>query len=760
MTSEPVPITTADIEFLKSSMKTDAVKGRVVAGKYQILGVIAAGGMGVVLRARHLQLQSLVAVKFSFDASSSTAAQRFLNEAQVLTKLRHPGVAQVLDAGSEAGALYLVMELIEGQSLLAWVKDSLKLTGEGPELDTLFEKLAGLADALSYCHSQGVVHRDLKPANVILRESDGQPVLVDFGLAMWEDEDNPEKNKLTQTGEVMGTPHYMAPEQVENHSEFGEIGPASDVWALGAILFYSISGQTPYPEGPALQFYKHLMTKDPRTLSEVHRQSPAFISDFCASCLNRQAAERPTMDECREFFQSAFDEESSQQKPILLYASILFALITPLTLLAYFLHSSQKPLAEVELLTGLKVSAKKTTDNKTTITGRVHETIQSMKINGRPCLLTNGQFEERFPLKEGKNVFTILLNNGSPREFKKSISVTSDQGAPRINLVGFKETALVLEKGQSLRGEVTDISPVTLTINKKEIKLDPKGRFQFSDLKEDQAHRLQLKAWDSFGFETVLSLTVVFRPHWERQFQGAINTVTKAEASAVEKTISLLTQLIELNPKDPRPYFYRAQSQLLKKDDKKALEDLSQFLEQNRDLRSPLLPKAFHQSYKIYDSLKSYEFALKSLDGGIEYFERVNKDKNDPAGLYSELHSLRASCRLWRFRRYQDALDDYEKGLKLDPAGRAGDNPNRAHCYRRLGKVETALKILNESIDKNIATWSALIYRAEIKKEKKLYKASLRDYEAARRLNPKIKHKHYDNIDELKELIAKGESND
>lgn len=727
MEASGTAITPTDIEKLKNSTNHDWIKDRVVAEKYLILNVIAAGGMGIVLKARHLQLNAEVAVKFSFDSKDSNAAQRFLNEAQVLTKLRHPGVAQVLDAGTEAGALYLVMELIDGESLLSVVKDSYKLTGSGPDLEELFPWLLGIADALDYCHGQGVVHRDLKPANVILRSSDGQPVLVDFGLAMWEDQSDPEKNKLTQTGEIMGTPHYMAPEQVENHSDFGDIGPASDVWALGAILFYCLSGETPYPAGPAIQFYSHIMMKDPRPLKEVNEEVSLEINEFCSDCLTRESEQRPSMSECREFFDTYFQASEPNNSSRLLIASIFLACVLPLALVAIYLNQAPAPLEKP--FPEFKASAIQTRESTSTLSGKVYENIVSVEINGIDCPINeHGEFSKEFPLKEGRNLFKAVVKNREGRELSREIEVNCDRTNPVISIEpGPREGLIILEAGGDLKGRITETGPVKFFLNDQELDLNKSKKFQWSWPGSDKIKFIDLRAEDATGNSASLGFTVMTRAFFNsfnEQFKKASGFAKSRNVNDKEKALVQIRELIDLCP------------------------------------RSALLPKVYRLQHQIYDSMKNKEEALESLNKGLRLCKFYFQESDDSAGVYSELHSLRGSCRLWKFRQYKSALEDYNQGLKLDPR-KTGNNPNRAHCHRRLGNPKEAMKILNASIENDQNAWSAYIYRAEMHKEQKRYKASLRDYESAIKLKKSDPHGHYQkNAAELKEKIAKGEGLD
>ncbi|MDF1665782.1 MAG: serine/threonine-protein kinase [Planctomycetota bacterium] len=725
MQASGAPITPGDIEQLKNSTKHDWIKGRVVAGKYQILSVIAAGGMGIVLKAQHLQLNAPVAVKFSFDSKSSSAAQRFLNEAQVLTKLRHPGVAQVLDAGSEAGALFLVMEFINGQSLLAAVKDSYKLTGEGPELEELFQWLQGIADALDYCHSQDVVHRDLKPANVIVRSRDNQPILVDFGLAMWEYENDPQKNSLTQTGQVLGTPHYMAPEQVENHSDFGDIGPGSDVWALGAILFYCLSGQTPYPEGPAIQFYRHLMLDDPRTLTDVKQSVSSDISEFCARCLTRQSDLRPSMAECRDFFEGYFQiAETGSRRG--LYASIFLACLAPVVILSLYLGLSNSP--PKKAIYDFGSSESPTKERTTIISGKVNKSISSVKVGKDRCTIENRSFEKKVQLTEGENTIHITVKNREDRSLDKTVTVVCDLSPPLISVDNKQwEGFTVLEAGDDLTGTIKDLTTVTFSINERKIDLSDLNQFRWRWPNTNTLQIIKLRAKDAVGHSTTLELTVITRDlikSFHKIFQEASVLAAKNEKASKTKALTLLSDLIKR---------YRG---------------------------SKLLPKVYRLRYRVYNDLKDNEQALESLDMGVELCKKLFQDKDDSDRIYSDLHSLRASCRLWKFRRYEEAAQDYNRGLELDPS-KTGDNPNLAHCYRRMGQVDKALEILNLSVKNGYNIWSAYIYRAEIQDQQKRYKAALRDYESALKRKPEDPGgKCRPNIRKLKEKIAKGEGVD
>ena len=208
-------------------------------GSYELREELARGAMGVVYRAFEPYLERDVALKVlpQEDLRDSEAQRRFLREARALARLRHSHIVAIHSAGvlPEQGYPYLVMDLLEGGTLEQLIQR------EGGHLDPgLAVRFARqLAEALSYAHERGVLHRDVKPQNVLLDQGDA--VLTDFGLAKLYDAG---ADGLTRSGDRVGTPAYMAPEQARGQQ--GRIGPATDVYALGAILYRALSGDLPH----------------------------------------------------------------------------------------------------------------------------------------------------------------------------------------------------------------------------------------------------------------------------------------------------------------------------------------------------------------------------------------------------------------------------------------------------------------------------------------------------------------------------------
>src|SRR5262245_25600015 len=196
---------------------------------YEVLGELGRGGMGVVYKARQTSLDRVVALKMILAGSHAGAEQRrrFRTEAEAAARLHHPNIVQVHEVGEQDRCPYFSLEYVDGRSLEEVLSDS---RPPPPESAALVEQLARAAD---YAHRRGVVHRDLKPGNVLLT-ADGAPKITDFGLAKRLDEGQ----ARTQTGDVLGTPSYMAPEQAAGKKE---VGPAADVYALGAILYEALT---------------------------------------------------------------------------------------------------------------------------------------------------------------------------------------------------------------------------------------------------------------------------------------------------------------------------------------------------------------------------------------------------------------------------------------------------------------------------------------------------------------------------------------
>jgi tRNA A-37 threonylcarbamoyl transferase component Bud32 len=230
--------------------------GAVLQNRYRIVSVLEQqGAMSVVYRAWHLGLNTPVAIKEMTLSSKGTAEmtekwrRQFQEEALTLARLNHPNLVDVLDYFEVEGDFYLVMRFVEGESLF----DHISREGAIPEA-TVLEWTRQLLDALSHCHSSDVVHRDIKPQNIIIR-SDGQAVLVDFGLVKHWDPDDPATRTIILG---MGTPEYAPPEQYSVHS--GHTGPWSDIYSLGATLHHALTGQAPLSASQRMAAPEHFQT--------------------------------------------------------------------------------------------------------------------------------------------------------------------------------------------------------------------------------------------------------------------------------------------------------------------------------------------------------------------------------------------------------------------------------------------------------------------------------------------------------------------
>lgn len=260
--------------------------GTIVAGKYRLEKPLARGGVGTVWVAHHLELGHPVAVKFLDPrvASSPQVRSRFEREARAAAHMRSPHIVQVFDYGITGETPYLVMELLHGETLHGRLR-RVKRMGFGD----VYRLLVQLGKGLRRAHEAGFVHRDLKPANIYLARGDDEEDLVkilDFGIAK---ETNAEVGESTKTGELLGSPHYMSPEQVRGQRE---VDARSDLWAVGVIAFKMLSGELPFP-GEVLTAVITQIVVDPLPSLRTHLpNAPPMVDAFFAKAFARDREQR------------------------------------------------------------------------------------------------------------------------------------------------------------------------------------------------------------------------------------------------------------------------------------------------------------------------------------------------------------------------------------------------------------------------------------------------------------------------------------
>ncbi len=258
----------------------DAAPPPATVPGYRLERELGRGGMGVVYLATQDGLNRQVALKMvlSGDHASATEKGRFLAEAEAVAAVRHPGVVQVFDFGTHDGRPFFALEFLPGGSLTDKLKGTPLPAKEAAKL------VEGIARAVQAAHDVGVIHRDLKPGNILF-DADGTPKVTDFGLARKSDTNS----GLTATGAILGTPSYMSPEQAEGRKD---VGPAADVYAVGAILYECLTGRPPFRAATPLETIHQVLKDDPVPPSRFSPKLPRDVETVCLKCLSKDPRKR------------------------------------------------------------------------------------------------------------------------------------------------------------------------------------------------------------------------------------------------------------------------------------------------------------------------------------------------------------------------------------------------------------------------------------------------------------------------------------
>ncbi|QEG43828.1 serine/threonine-protein kinase [Roseimaritima ulvae] len=275
-------------------------------GDYELLEELGRGGMGIVFLAKQVGLNRTIALKtiLAPHLAASDQITRFKREAEAAAKLDHPGIVAVYDSGTVDNIHYFSMAYVDGGSLSDRLRQGLFNQQQAVQL------LIAIADAVAYAHDQGVVHRDLKPSNVLLNQK-GDPLVADFGLAKIVSLDA----EATVSGRVLGTPSYMSPEQAAGNIR--GVGPHTDIYSLGAILYRLLTGRPPFQEDTISNTIRAVLDQEPLPPRNLRPGIERDLETICMKCLEKEVADRyQTVDELKQDLQRFANDQPIKARPV------------------------------------------------------------------------------------------------------------------------------------------------------------------------------------------------------------------------------------------------------------------------------------------------------------------------------------------------------------------------------------------------------------------------------------------------------------
>ncbi len=292
---------------LKDLQSNHPVQGARL-GAYEILEEIARGGMGIVYRARQIYMNRIVALKVLLAGGSAKESEikRFRQEAESAGSLQHPNIVSIYEVGEQNGIHYFTMDFVEGDTLQILMKK------RGTRIKNFVKILIKVADALEHAHQHNVIHRDIKPANIIVSE-EGEPKLMDFGLAKKQDVGE----ALTEKGSTLGTPYYMAPEQIMNK----ETDCRADIYSMGVILYEILAHRLPFSATTLAELYHKVMDEDPIFPNKFNRKVDDNIMAICLKAMSKKPENRynSAKELCEDLERYLNDEPVEAQLPNMIH---------------------------------------------------------------------------------------------------------------------------------------------------------------------------------------------------------------------------------------------------------------------------------------------------------------------------------------------------------------------------------------------------------------------------------------------------------
>ena len=494
-------------------------QARAAIEKYEIVRELNRGANGVIALARHRELGNEVALKILIsERPNEEELLRFEREARVLARIQHPNIVRGLDFSRNKGTPYFAMDFIHGRDLQTIVDESLKLQGEPPPREWILKIFADLARALAHCHSLGVIHRDLKPANVLVEDGTERPVLVDFGLMKRdpvEAQRDGDTGDLSKTGDLLGTPAFMSPEQIDYKGRFGPVCETSDVWGLVASMAFCLTGRLPVPGTNAVEVMKRIVREPVPRLSQYGQDVPVWLDELVAECLDRSPDRRPTMTELAgrlsnpptdalSLSTSASAERSRPRRSapgrdlrlVAMFAVVVMATLTiavvaamkglgggpPVTLTSY--EGPEAAVATPEVRISGRVSR---------IPARV--TIGRMTIQ---CVDEADWTHELTLADEGENVVRILIEGDGTEPTVVEKTIVLDRRVPLVELDGGGEL-IVLPERPVLTGLLRDATPREIQVGERRVETRPDGRFAIEIPDKDSWQTLEVTGRDEAG---------------------------------------------------------------------------------------------------------------------------------------------------------------------------------------------------------------------------------------------------------------------
>jgi WD40 repeat protein/tRNA A-37 threonylcarbamoyl transferase component Bud32 len=433
--------------------------------EYEILGELGRGGMGVVYKARQVQLNRLTALKMILAGghAGSEDRARFQIEARAVAQLQHPNIVQIYEIGEQQGNSYLALEYIDGGSLAD------RMEGKPLPAKRSAQLVRTLAQAMAYAHERGIVHRDLKPANVLLTRSDN-PKITDFGLAKQLSDDSHQ----TQSGSILGTPSFMSPEQAEGKTQ--EIGPASDIYALGAILYTMLTGRPPFQGQSVLDTLDQVKNAEPVPPNRLQPNVPRDLETICLKCLRKEPAKRyPSAQELALDLDRYLSNQPILARPVGLWehgikwarrhptVAVLLLVLLVVLVGGFFIMTGLYVQTQVALAESTEAHKEAESQKERAMTALALESVAKQEAD-RQTQKAEASFQKsrQFLYVKKINQVHVLLDEGYP---DRAMDILQDMAATEGELRGFEWDylwKLCRSTDSTLKGHTNRISSFTL----------------------------------------------------------------------------------------------------------------------------------------------------------------------------------------------------------------------------------------------------------------------------------------------------------